>query len=62
VNHPHAAFPKAILKAIRAESPRESFGRWHRAFQCTKQIGRWGAGQRLPLDNVAGRTGGRDGG
>jgi len=25
VHHPHAAFPKAVLKAIRAERPRQVF-------------------------------------
>ena len=38
VNHPHAALPEAVLKAIRAESPRQSFRRRHRDIQSTKRM------------------------
>ncbi len=38
VNYPHAAFPEAVLKAIRAESPRQMSRRRHRGFQSTRQI------------------------
>jgi hypothetical protein len=30
VNYPHAAFPEAVLKAIRAEGAWQSFRRRHR--------------------------------
>ena len=36
VDYPHAAFPKAVLKAIRAEAPRQVFRGRHRGFQSTK--------------------------
>jgi hypothetical protein len=51
MNHPHAAFPKAVLKAIRAEGPRQVFGRWHRGFQSTKHIACCGAIEMLPIGN-----------
>ena len=51
VNYPHAAFPKAVLKAIRAEAPRQVFRGRHRGFQGTKHIAYWGPNQMLPLGN-----------
>ena len=51
VHHPHAAFPEAVLKAIRAEGPRQVFRHRHRGFQSTKQIGCCGANQMLPICN-----------
>ena len=53
VNHPHTAFPKAVLKAIRAEGPRQVFRRRHRGFQSTKQIACCGANKMLPICNGA---------
>ena len=57
VDHPHAAFPKAVLKAIRAEGPRQMFRRRHRGFQSTKQIACCGANNMLPICNVAAALG-----
>ncbi len=51
VDHPHAACPEAVLKAIRAESPRQSFGRRHCVIQCTKRMPTWGALKMLPIGN-----------
>ena len=51
MHHPHAAFPEAVLKAIRAEGPRQVFGRRHRGFQSTKQIACCGAIEMLPICN-----------
>jgi hypothetical protein len=53
VNHPHAAFPKAVLKAIRAESPRQMSRGRHRGFQSTKQLACCGANDMLPIGNGA---------
>jgi len=52
VNHPHAAFPEAVLKAVRAEGPRQVVRRRHRGFQSTKQMACCGAFQMLPICNV----------
>ena len=51
VHYPHAAFPKAVLKAVRAESPRQIVRRRHRGFQSTKQIACCGANEMLPIGN-----------
>jgi hypothetical protein len=48
VNHPHAAFPEAVQKAIRAESTRQSFGSRHRVIQSTKQMPPWTDNEKLP--------------
>ena len=56
VDHPHTAFPEAVLKAIRAEGPRQVFRRRHRGFQSTKQIACCGANKMLPICNVAAGT------
>ena len=64
VNHPHTAFPEAVLKAIRAEGLRQVFRRRHRELQSTKQIACCGANQMLPICNGAadlGSTKGRNG-
>ena len=55
VHHPHAAFPKAVLKAIRAESSRQSFRRRHRGIQSTKQMPHWGGNEMLPIGNGSAR-------
>ena len=65
VHYPHAAFPEAVLKAVRAESPRQVVRRRHRGFQSTKQIACCGANEMLPIGNgsdACGAGGPRDGG
>ena len=57
VHYPHAAFPEAVLKAIRAESPRQVVRRRHRGFQSTKQIPCCGANEMLPIGNGSGGCG-----
>jgi hypothetical protein len=51
VHYPHAAFPEAVLKAIRAESPRQVIRCRHRGFQSTKQIACCGPIKMLPIGN-----------
>src|SRR5262249_34119815 len=53
VDHPHTAFPKAVLKAVRAEGPGQMVRRRHRGFQSTKQMACCGANYMLPICNVA---------
>jgi hypothetical protein len=51
MHHPHAAFPEAVLKAIRAECTRQAFRRRHCAIQRTKQMARCGENGKLPIYN-----------
>jgi hypothetical protein len=51
MDYPHAAFPEAVLKAIRAERPRQVVRCRHRGFQSTKQIACCGVIEMLPIGN-----------
>ncbi len=53
VNHPHAAFPEAVLKAVRAESSRQSIRRRHRESRVRNEnaVGEEGGGCRSITDH-----------